>query len=403
MDKPVLIIGAGVCGLTLAQALQRSGIPFEVFERDEHVSSRGQGWAITLHWALPYLKKMFSEQTMTDIDSVQVDPDADRDGQGKFVFINLKTLEPRFRIPPSQRRRVSREKLRRVLLHGVSHKVNWNKSLSSISQTPDGVVATFEDGSQFEGSIVVGADGTNSKTRKILVPDNHKNIRLPVKFVGSAVKMTSSQVQPLRAVDPLLFQGCHPETKDFLWVSMLDTPGVNGTKDTEEELYQVQINLSWLTHPGDDDTKLSDAARLADMKRRAQRFHPVLRDAVQSIPEESQVLEIVLQDWPCYDWNNRGGRVTLIGDAAHAMTMYRGEAANHGMLDACRLWETLEGVYSREVDLRKEIDGFEAEMRERTQAAVLLSRQACYDAHDWAGLNENSAVLKKRAIYEART
>ena len=126
---------------------------------------------------------------------------------------------------------------------------------------------------------------------------------------------------------------------------MLGTSSVNGTKGTGKELYRVQINLPWLAHPEEDDAKRSDVERLADMKRRAQSFHPVLRNAVQSIPEVSQVLEIVLQDWPCYDWDNHGGRVSLVGDAAHAMTTHRGEAANNGMLDAYSLWETLERVY----------------------------------------------------------
>jgi hypothetical protein len=36
---------------------------------------------------------------------------------------------------------------------------------------------------------------------------------------------------------------------------------------------------------------------------------------------------------------------------------------------------------------------YETEMRERTRRAVLLSRQACLDAHDWDQLNEDSAIL----------
>jgi 2-polyprenyl-6-methoxyphenol hydroxylase-like FAD-dependent oxidoreductase len=46
--KPhVLIIGAGLGGLTLAQALRKQGVSFEVFERSP--DSRFQGWAIGLH------------------------------------------------------------------------------------------------------------------------------------------------------------------------------------------------------------------------------------------------------------------------------------------------------------------------------------------------------------------
>lgn len=45
----VLIIGAGIGGLTLAQALRKQGIDFEIFEKDESENSRKQGWAIGIH------------------------------------------------------------------------------------------------------------------------------------------------------------------------------------------------------------------------------------------------------------------------------------------------------------------------------------------------------------------
>jgi len=39
----VLVIGAGLGGLTLAQSLQRSGIAVEIFERDKSPFDRPQG------------------------------------------------------------------------------------------------------------------------------------------------------------------------------------------------------------------------------------------------------------------------------------------------------------------------------------------------------------------------
>lgn len=42
----VLIIGAGVAGLAVAQILRKSGVAFEVFERDD--GTRSQGWSIGL-------------------------------------------------------------------------------------------------------------------------------------------------------------------------------------------------------------------------------------------------------------------------------------------------------------------------------------------------------------------
>lgn len=44
----VLIIGAGLGGLMLAQCLRKKGVSFEIFERDESESSRGPGFALGL-------------------------------------------------------------------------------------------------------------------------------------------------------------------------------------------------------------------------------------------------------------------------------------------------------------------------------------------------------------------
>ncbi|OAA50536.1 Aromatic-ring hydroxylase-like protein [Metarhizium rileyi] len=404
VTKPVIISGAGVVGLTLAHGLKKANIPFEIYERDDHIDARDHGWAITIHWALPFLLELLDDATIDAVENVQVDPEVGRNDSGNFLFINLETLDSKFCIPPNKRRRVNREKLRKALLQGVADHVRWGKRLSNIelvNSANDGVEAHFTDGSSVQGSMIIGAEGANSQTRKFLVPEKYRNYQLPVRFIGASVYMTPEQVKPLRDIDPLLFQGCHPVTGHFLWVSMLETPEVNGTKGTEEERYKVQIITSWKVKSDKDEVPPNDAERVAEMKRRAAGFHPLLRQAVESIPESAPVLEIALQDWPCFNWDNHDGRVTLIGDAAHAMTMYRGEAANHGILDAYNLVQRLKKMYAGETSLKTAIDSYEEDMRDRTggeKGAVMLSRQACLDAHDFQGLNEKSAVLKRRAF-----
>ena len=49
-EQSVLIIGAGIIGLSLAQAFRKHGIPYEIFERDPTPEYRGSGWGITIHW-----------------------------------------------------------------------------------------------------------------------------------------------------------------------------------------------------------------------------------------------------------------------------------------------------------------------------------------------------------------
>lgn len=375
----------------------KAGIPFLVYERDENVSVRGQGWGLTVHWALPFLRDLLSPEAFFGLEKVQVDPEIGRNDTGNFLFLNLETLEVKYKIPPAQRLRLDREKLRKHLLTEVSQHVNWNKRLVDIKHTEKSVLAIFQDGSEVEGAILIGAEGTNSQTRKFLMPETYKNVRLPVRLIGTGVDFTAEAAKPLRDIDPLLFMGCHPKNENSIWVSILESPEVNGTKGTDHERYRVQFNVSWSYKSADDEVKSTNDERLAQMKYRAKDFHPILRDAVNSIPETANVLEIILQDWPGLGWESHGDRVTLAGDAAHAMTMFRGEAANHGMLDALRLCQGLSQVYQGNKNIDEAIKEYEVEMKERTIPAVLLSRQACLDAHTWDNLNSNSAVLRRRA------
>lgn len=263
-----------------------------------------------------------SEDSFTRIEETQVDPEVGRHDTGNFIFINLETLETKFRIPPNDRRRVNRDKIRKLLLEEVSDKVHWSKRFVGFEEAEDGVVAVFEDGSRVEGSIIVGAEGSNSRTRQLVAPETHRNTQLSVRLTGTAVDFTPEQVKPLRDLDPLLFQGCHPSTSTFLWVSMIDTPESNGTQGTDDERYRVQILMSWLYKSPEDEVKPTQGERLGGMKQRAEVFHENLRGTIQSMPEDTNCVEIVLQDWPCLDWDNHGARVTLAGDAAHAMTMF---------------------------------------------------------------------------------
>jgi 2-polyprenyl-6-methoxyphenol hydroxylase-like FAD-dependent oxidoreductase len=76
----------------------------------------------------------------------------------------------------------------------------------------------------------------------------------------------------------------------------------------------------------------------------------------------------------------------------------RGEAANHGLLDAFQLVHVLDRIYNHKTTPKQGLGDYEANMRKRARRAVQLSRQACLDAHAWDQLNENSAILTKRAI-----
>lgn len=95
---------------------------------------------------------------------------------------------------------------------------------------------------------------------------------------------------------------------------MLDVPQTNGTAGTNSERYQIQLNLSWRVKSPEDEIPDTDAARLTQMKQKAVGFSQTLKKVVDGIPESTPVSEIRLTDWPCEQWDNQNGRVTLIGD-----------------------------------------------------------------------------------------
>lgn len=141
----------------------------------------------------------------------------------------------------------------------------------------------------------------------------------------------------------------------------------------------------------------TDRERIAAMKERASDFTEPFRSIVMDIPDDLDLATpLRLGDFPCREWDNRGGRVTLAGDSAHAMTMFRGEAANHGIVDAALLIDQLKKVHKGELDQKVAIDQYEAEMRPRTHAAVLKSRAAALVAHEWEKVTEDSAVIGAR-------
>ncbi len=123
--KPILIVGAGVSGLLLAQYLRKTGtpVPVRVFERDADLDTRGLGWGLTLHWSLPALRSLLPEDLIPRLPEAYVDRAAVAAGRpSAFPFFDLSTGELKAKTPAaseSLRIRVTRDRLRRVLATGL--------------------------------------------------------------------------------------------------------------------------------------------------------------------------------------------------------------------------------------------------------------------------------------------
>ncbi|EGV64825.1 hypothetical protein PSN45_005171 [Yamadazyma tenuis] len=392
-NKRFLISGAGLVGLLIAQAFKARNIDFVIFDRDIDVHYReNAGWAITLHWALENFKSLLPPDLVEQIYAAQVLPGFHEKDTGKFIYINAASGDPVVSIPPSKRLRVRREQIRRMLLSGID--VQWNCKLDNIDTTNSQVTVTCSDGTVFTGDVLIGCDGANSMTRRIICPENGQLYQLPVRFCGSRVKMTKAETDQIAAdFDPLLFQGTVPENNTFFWFSMLATPEYT----QEEDVYYAQVNLSWNV-PDYDEPFVTNVDKTEAMKVHSQGLNPKLKWLVdRAVEDPDTILEINLCDWPVVEWPHQT-QVLLAGDAAHAMTMFRGEAGNHGITDAFELMkhidEYLAGRKTWEVAAKDFCSGIKA----RAAPAVLLSRQACLDAHNFSKIrpDTDSPLLSMR-------
>ena len=327
---------------------------------------------------------------------------------GNFLFLNCATGKARYRIAPSKRRlRLHRQKLRTILTDGLN--IQEGKKFERAEVLEDGRVrAHFQDDTFADGTILIGADGNNSNVRRYLMPDTAALTPLPVHLVGVIRHFTADQGEAIRAIDPLLFQGLHPETGNYLWYSVQEVQ-----EEADGRLsYDALVIISWLAKDAnsgdvvgpagevaaDDKIPATNCERIAMMKRRAAEFTEPLRSIVADIPDDlDKTTPLRLGDFPTCSWDNRNGRITLAGDSAHAMTMYRGEGANHGIVDAALLVDQLKRIHSGVISQEAAIDEYEAEMQSRTHEAVMKSRAAAIVAHQWDKLTDESPVVAARS------
>jgi hypothetical protein len=167
--------------------------------------------------------------------------------------------------------------------------------------------------------------------RKSICPSGYENYGLPIRLLGVSVPYTKKECEGILSLDPFFLQGSHPVTDAYLWFSFLEVPRSTTSRDgeTAEAKYICQIIVSWPYREGfwNSDTPIeapkANTERVRWMKELAAGWVEPFRGIVQGIPEEVEAKSIRLEDWIPKKglWDNSGGRVTLVGDAAHAMTM----------------------------------------------------------------------------------
>jgi 2-polyprenyl-6-methoxyphenol hydroxylase-like FAD-dependent oxidoreductase len=370
----VLVIGAGTGGLCLAHGIQAGGIDVHIYERDRTPTDRLQGYRLNI--SASGNRALASCLPKANYDRF-VAASAKSSTAVSFFDQNLKRLL-RIDLPPVDRdsieseRPVSRIALRRVLLDGIEERVAFGKIFQSFEDGDAGqVVARFEDGSTASGDVLVGADGAGSRVARQLLPQAQRIDTGVVVISGRFPLDAAARRETPAAVlcGPTLIMG--PPGR-FMFASAVEYPPEAVTIQDRDEyvMWGVSARRQDLGVQGALDELGAESARALALRQMAG-WAPALRRMVERADPAFMSCFAVKSAAPVEPWPTRN--VTLLGDALHNMTPYRGMGANMALRDAEALRDALMAVSQGEADLVPTLAAYERAMIKYGFAAVRAS------------------------------
>jgi len=397
----IAIIGGGIGGVALAVACLHRGIPFTLYERDTNFEARSQGYGLTLQQASKAIEALgvFSlEEGVISTRHVVHTTEGKVIGEWgvrKWMQSDAKTFTKRTNV------HIARQSLRLALLEqlGGHDAVQWGHQLVDFATCEgEGVELNFLVDGEIKSSkadLVVGADGIRSAVRRLLIGED---------------------VTPLRYLDCIVILGICPLTAlEGLDSFLLDSATVFQTANGNERIYIMPYtadSVMWqLSFPmPEEEAKALSAQGPQALKEEACR-RTLWHDPIPQILAATLVAQI--SGYPVYDREllesellEKGGQVTLIGDAAHPMSPFKGQGANQALLDALTLARGIaRGCRAasqwRKAGVRESVlTEFESEMLERSSSKVKDSADAAQFLHSEIVLHEGDEprgrCLKKK-------
>lgn len=374
----VLIAGAGLSGLALAQGLRKQGYSVEVFERDGNLD-RKQGYYLhfnaiggeALRYLLPEdlfeLYMQTSRQTYERPDSIVLDSQ-----------LNELSSQPHLGPPnpgPRPHTGVHRRLLRQILCGRLGDSVQLGSPVVSYDEGDDGVTVTCADGRTARGDVLVGADGIHSAVRTQRLPAVPV---IPTGIEGIGVFGRTPLTPELDALMPhILDQGvlmAVDEKGSRLLIANFrprrpaDDAAREIAPDIAVEPVEPYVMISCSVPrgtpiPAAADWTVDAAVGLrAAMLEGIEGWHPAARALVAGMSPETMFAIPFGYVEPAQDW--KPSRVTVAGDAAHGMLPTLGMGANLALNDAALLARQLDRYGRGEVGLFDAIGAYEAQMRE---------------------------------------
>ncbi|KAF9124985.1 hypothetical protein BGW39_007751 [Mortierella sp. 14UC] len=221
-NKPtVLIVGAGLGGLMLGALLEKTGVPYTIFERAAVVKPLGSAMSVG-----PTLLPIFQQLGIYD-EFLTIGK------YGTHTETYRETLEP---YKPTDHRPVedftgygqyiiARPSLYALILKQVpAHKIHFSKRVVSITEQEDKITIQTADNSTYEGDILVGADGAYSSVRQSLHEKLKKEGKLPESDQEDLPFSCTCLVGQTKVLDPEEFPVVKERLCKFMTVLGNDKP-----------------------------------------------------------------------------------------------------------------------------------------------------------------------------------
>jgi salicylate hydroxylase len=346
---PVLVAGGGIGGLAAALALVRQGFPVKVLEQAAQLGEIGAGIqlgpnAFSAFDALGIGEKARGRAVYTD-EMVMHDA-LDETLVGRIP--TGEAFRQRFGNPYAV---IHRADVHMSLLEGVREsglvELLTSTAVQRVEQDDTGVTVFDNAGNQHRGVALIGADGVKSAVRRQYVGDE---ARVSGHVVYRAVVDRENFPPDLRWNAASIWVGpnCH----------LVHYPLRGGEQYNVVVTFHSREKEEWSVREGS-------------------------REEVQSYfegicPKARQLIDLP-KDWkrwatadrePIAQWNF--GRVTLLGDAAHATLQYLAQGACMALEDAVTLGEALR---VQDNDLGKAFDLYQRSRVARTARVVLSARE----------------------------
>ncbi len=317
-ELPVLVAGGGIGGLAAALALVRQGFRVQVFEQAPEIGEIGAG--IQLGPNAFHAFDALGVGDTTRARSVFTDCMVMHDAIDESLVGKIETGEAfrnRFGNPYAVIHRVD---IHKSLLEGAveTGQVEFftNTRIVKIDQDDGGVIATDQNGKQWKGVALIGADGGKSVVRAQYVNDPP---RVTGHVVYRAVIDKCEFPENLRWNAASLWAGpnCH----------LVHYPLRGGEQYNIVVTFHSREKEEWGVTDGSKQEVLSYFQGIC--------------------PKARQLIELpkTWKRWATADREPIGqwsfGRVTLLGDAAHPTTQYMAQGACMALEDAVTLGEAL--------------------------------------------------------------